>query len=59
MRKLVGICEKGGRIFDPFAGSGTTLVAADLEGCRWTRIEMTDHYAQTAHRRLGEPAPNV
>lgn len=32
MRKLVQICKTGGEILDPFAGSGTTLLAADIEG---------------------------
>lgn len=54
MRQLVRICEQGGRILDPFAGSGTTLVAADAEGYNWTGIEMTQHYADTARRRLAE-----
>lgn len=52
MRQLVRICEEGGRILDPFAGSGTTLVAADLEGYGWTGIEMTGHYHYVARSRL-------
>lgn len=52
MRQLVRICEEGGRILDPFAGSGTTLVAAQLEGYRWVGVEMTDHYAAVAAERL-------
>ena len=32
MRQLVRICEEGGRILDPFAGSGSALVAAELGG---------------------------
>lgn len=53
MRQLVRICEQGGRILDPFAGSGTTLVAAEAEGCNWMGIEMTDHYFTVARDRLG------
>lgn len=52
MRQLVRICEAGGRIIDPFAGSGTTLVAAQEEGYGWTGIEMTDHYSQVTRERL-------
>ncbi|CAD7726620.1 Modification methylase DpnIIB [Xanthomonas hydrangeae] len=52
MRQLVRICEAGGRILDPFAGSGTTLVAADLEGFQCTGIEMTQHYAAVTRQRL-------
>jgi len=48
MRQLVRICEQGGRILDPFAGSGTTLLAAQLEGYAWTGCEMTQHYADVA-----------
>jgi site-specific DNA-methyltransferase (adenine-specific) len=32
--------EPGDRVLDPFAGSGTTLVAAELKGRRWTGIEI-------------------
>ncbi|MFL8008170.1 DNA methyltransferase, partial [Xanthomonas vasicola] len=52
MRHLVRICEVGGRVIDPFAGSGTTLLAAHLEGYEWTGIEMTPHYLQVASDRL-------
>lgn len=52
MRQLVRICEQGGRILDPFAGSGTTLVAADAEGYGRTGIEMTTHYHTVAMSRL-------
>jgi len=52
MRQLVRICEIGGNVLDPFAGSGTTLVAADLEGYGWTGIEMTRHYFETSMKRL-------
>ncbi|MBB5878856.1 site-specific DNA-methyltransferase (adenine-specific) [Xanthomonas arboricola] len=52
MRQLVRICESGGRILDPFAGSGTTLVAAADEGFNWTGIEITSHYAGITHQRV-------
>ena len=32
MRDVVQICEPGGRILDPFAGAGTTVLAAVQEG---------------------------
>ncbi|WP_044102743.1 DNA-methyltransferase [Xanthomonas citri] len=47
MRQLVRICEAGGRVLDPFAGSGTTLVAAQLEGFEAVGIEMTDQYVSS------------
>jgi site-specific DNA-methyltransferase (adenine-specific) len=52
MRHLVRICEEGGRILDPFAGSGTTLIAAAAEGFRYTGVEMTSYYADVARKRL-------
>lgn len=54
MRQLVRICGMGGCILDPFAGSGTTLLAADIEGYKWTGIEMTGHYHDIARSRLHE-----
>ncbi|KRG43360.1 adenine methyltransferase [Stenotrophomonas panacihumi] len=54
MRQLVRICEAGGRILDPFAGSGTTLVAAAAEGFCCAGIEMTDHYAKVARARMSQ-----
>ncbi|OHC95911.1 MAG: adenine methyltransferase [Sphingomonadales bacterium RIFCSPHIGHO2_01_FULL_65_20] len=52
MRQVVKICEPGGRILDPFAGSGTTLVAAELEGYGWAGCELTEHYHSVALERL-------
>ncbi|MEA9489337.1 DNA-methyltransferase [Xanthomonas campestris] len=52
MRQLVQICEAGGRVLDPFAGSGTTLVAARDEGYNWTGIELASHYLEVATKRL-------
>ncbi|QEO97563.1 hypothetical protein XOCgx_2573 [Xanthomonas oryzae pv. oryzicola] len=52
MRQLVRICEEGGHILDPFAGSGSTLIAARDKGFAWTGIEMTQHYHEVASRRL-------
>ncbi|OOW91486.1 adenine methyltransferase [Xanthomonas campestris pv. vitistrifoliae] len=54
MRQLVRVCEAGGRILDPFAGSGTTLVAAEQGGYNWTGVEMTAHYAAIARQRLAK-----
>ena len=48
MRDIVKITEPGGRILDPFAGSGTTVLAAVLEGYSATGIEVTDAYAALA-----------
>ena len=53
MREVVGICVPCGRILDPFAGSGSTLAAAELEGRDSVGIEAHPAIAQAAAQRLG------
>lgn len=53
MRQLVRMCVPSGRILDPFAGSGTTLEAARLEGYSATGIEISPEIAELAAGRLG------
>lgn len=52
MRDLVHIVDPGGVVLDPFAGSGTTGVAALLEGRRFVGIERSEHYAALTVDRL-------
>ena len=52
MRQIVQICEPGGVILDPFAGSGTTLLAAALEGYDAVGFELSDAYYREANERL-------
>lgn len=52
MQQLVKICPDDGTVLDPFAGSGTTGVAAVREGRRLIGVELSDHYATVAERRL-------
>lgn len=54
MRELVQICPDGGTILDPFMGSGTTGVAAMLEGRKFIGAEMVEDYQQIAERRIRE-----
>lgn len=54
MRELVKVAPLGGTILDPFAGSGTTGVAALLEGRRFVGVEKSTHYAEVSRRRLAE-----
>lgn len=54
MRELVKIVEPGGTILDPFAGSGTTCVAAILEGYACIGIEISPEYAEIAKVREEE-----
>jgi DNA modification methylase len=41
-------------VLDPFMGTGTTLVAAQLEGARGIGIEIDASYVAVAQRRLIE-----
>lgn len=52
MRWLAKFCESGGVILDPFAGSGTTGVAALLEGRSFVGCERSTEYFEIARRRL-------
>jgi len=51
MRELVKLCPPGGLIFDGFAGSGTTAVAAVLEGRRVIAVERSEEYYRVALER--------
>lgn len=53
MRYLVRlVCPIGGTVLDPFTGSGTTLYAARMEGCKAIGIELNADYCAIAKRRL-------
>lgn len=54
MRWLARYCVRGGVILDPFAGSGTTGVAALLEGYSFLGCEKSPEYFDIAKRRLIE-----
>ncbi|WP_306357430.1 MULTISPECIES: site-specific DNA-methyltransferase [unclassified Nocardia] len=54
MRELVKIAPRDGLVLDPFMGSGTTGVAAILEGRRFIGIEFVAHFADIAQRRIRE-----
>lgn len=52
MEEVVRITEPGGTILDPFAGSGTTLVAALRQGYNAVGIEQKAAYAEIARWRI-------
>jgi len=55
LERIVLACSgPGDLILDPFAGSGTTLVAAARHGRRWAGIELSETYADRAANRVEE-----
>lgn len=56
LQELVRFVPPGGRILDPFAGSGTTLVAAQLEDRVAVGIEREAEYCRITAERL-KPKP--
>ena len=52
MKDVIQICEPGGLILDPFAGSGTTILAAVESGYRAVGIEVTDAYYKLGTERI-------
>lgn len=57
MRWLVRlVTPPGGTILDPFTGSGSTGIAAALEGFAFTGIERDPEYVEIARRRIAHAA---
>jgi site-specific DNA-methyltransferase (adenine-specific) len=52
MQELVKICPPGGLVLDPFAGSGTTLLAARNLGRRALGIEQEPVHVATCLERF-------
>ena len=44
-------CPKGGRVLDPFGGSGTTLIAAEQEGRSAALLELDPKYVDVIVKR--------
>ena len=56
MKLLIsGYCPPDGLVLDPFAGSGTTAVAAKMTGRRCIAVKIDDRYYAIARHRLGLP----
>jgi DNA modification methylase len=57
MRYLVRlVTPPGGIVLDPFAGGGTTGIAAELEGFGYIMIEREEQYVTDMRRRLASEA---
>lgn len=54
MEQLVRVCPPGGTVLDPFARSGTTLVATVKTGRNAVGCEMVPEIADVAERRCAE-----
>jgi len=53
---IEAFARPGGLILDPFAGSGSTLLAAKMLGHPYLGIELDAEYHAIAGRRLGQPS---
>jgi site-specific DNA-methyltransferase (cytosine-N4-specific) len=56
LRCIAAGCKPGGTVLDPFAGSGTTGLAAIQLGRRFTGIDLSPEFARFAAGRLSEAA---
>lgn len=59
MRQIVRLCPPDGAVLDPFCGSGSTGVAAVLEGRRFVGYEIDPGFAEVSRRRIGAAVPTL
>lgn len=51
-RLVKALCPKGGHVIDPYLGSGSTAVAALLEGCHFSGCDIHPKYLKIARSRV-------
>jgi site-specific DNA-methyltransferase (cytosine-N4-specific) len=56
LRCIAAGCKPGGMVLDPFAGSGTTGLAAIQLGRRFTGIDLSPDFARLTAERLARAA---
>jgi site-specific DNA-methyltransferase (adenine-specific) len=54
---IQNLTDPGDLVLDPFLGSGTTAIAAILEGRRFVGIELDPKYYEMAQRRIEQVQP--
>jgi site-specific DNA-methyltransferase (adenine-specific) len=52
MKAIKILTYRNDLVLDPFAGSGTSLCAAEIGGRRWIGIELSENYAKVAKNRV-------
>jgi site-specific DNA-methyltransferase (adenine-specific) len=52
MKAIKILTYRNDLVLDPFTGSGTSLVAAEVSGRRWLGIELSENYTKVAKERV-------
>jgi site-specific DNA-methyltransferase (adenine-specific) len=52
MKAIKILTYRNDLVLDPFTGSGTSLVAAEVSGRRWLGIELSENYTKVAKDRV-------
>ena len=52
MKAIKILTYRNDLVLDPFAGSGTSLVAAEISGRQWLGIELSENYTKVAKDRV-------